>query len=209
MRVALASMLAVPALAATSIGAAAASPVTLTVHVGYQDVVKPGEWMPVTIDAKNTGAGLDGTLEIQEVLNAQPGVGGGFAIYHESISLASGASKRIRTYVLEDTTGATITARIVQNGRVTVSQDSGTGSTTSTLIGVLSDQSTALDSFAAVHPASIAARVVHLRADEVAEPTEEALEGILQRVVRVLLVRVFLVVAERKMVGQIPTVVRW
>ena len=169
MRVALASMLAVPALAATSIGAAAASPVTLTVHVGYQDVVKPGEWMPVTIDAKNTGAGLDGTLEIQEVLNAQPGVGGGFAIYHESISLASGASKRIRTYVLEDTTGATITARIVQNGRVVVSQDSGTGSTTSTLIGVLSDQSTALDSFAAVHPASIAARVVHLRADEVAE----------------------------------------
>src|SRR5438128_8965009 len=169
MRVALASMLAAPALAATSIGAAAASPVTLTVHVGYQDVVKPGEWMPVTIDAKNTGAGLDGTLEIQEVLNAQPGVGGGFAIYHESISLASGASKRIRTYVLEDTTGATITARIVQNGRVVVSQDSGTGSTTSTLIGVLSDQATALDSFAAVHPASIAARIVHLRADEVAE----------------------------------------
>src|SRR5438128_12542927 len=169
MRVALASMLAVPALAATSIGAAAASPVTLTVHVGYQDVVKPGEWMPVTIDAKNTGAGLDGTLEIQEVLNAQPGVGGGFAIYHESISLASGASKRIRTYVLEDTTGATITARIVQNGRVGVAQHSVTGSTTSALIGVVSDQSTALDRFAAVHPASIAAPVGTLRADEVAE----------------------------------------
>src|SRR5438477_1252615 len=133
-RIALAALLTVTDLAGASVGAVAADGVTLTVHLGYQDVVKPGEWMPVTIDAKNTGAGLDGTLEIQEVLNAQPGVGGGFAIYHESISLASGVSKRIRTYVLEDTTGATITARIVQNGRVTVSQDSGPGSTTSTLI---------------------------------------------------------------------------
>ena len=96
-RVALAALLTAAGLAAASVGAVAAAGVTLTVHVGYQDVVKPGEWMPVTIDAKNTGAGLDGTLEIQEVLNAQPGVGGGFAIYHESISLASGVSKRIRT----------------------------------------------------------------------------------------------------------------
>ena len=168
-RVALASILVLPALAGTSIGAAAAtSPVTLSVHVGYQDVVKPGEWMPVTVDAKNSAAGLDGTLEIQEALNAQPGVGG-FAIYQQPISLASGASKRIRAYVLVDTTGATITARLVRSGRVVVSQDAGAGSTTSTLIGVLSDQATALDSFAAVHPGSIAARVVHLRADEIAE----------------------------------------
>src|SRR5437660_10807138 len=121
-RIALSALLAATGLAGASVGALAASGVALTVHIGYQDVVKPGEWMPVTIDAKNTGAGLDGTLEIQEVLNAQPGVGGGFAIYHESISLASGASKRIRTYVLEDTTAATITARLVQNARVTVSQ---------------------------------------------------------------------------------------
>ena len=168
-RIALALMLAAMALAGASIGAAAAgNGVTLTVHIGYQDVVKPGEWMPVTVDAKNTGAGVDGTLEIQEALNAQPGVGG-FAIYQETISLASGASKRIRAYVVEDTTGATIRARIVQNGRVVVSQDSGAGSTTSTLIGVLSDQATALDNFAAVHPGSVAARVVHLRADEIAE----------------------------------------
>src|SRR5437870_11648667 len=109
MRVALASMLAVPALAATSIGAAAASPVALTVHIGYQDVVKPGEWMPVTIDAKNAGAGLDGTLEVQETLNGQPGVTG-LPIYQQPISLASGATKRIRTFVTVDTTGATVTA---------------------------------------------------------------------------------------------------
>src|ERR1700730_2385826 len=168
-RIALASILAGIALAGASVGAlAAGNGLTLTVHVGYQDVVKPGDWMPVTVDAKNTGAGIDGTLEIQEALNAQPGVGG-FAIYQQPISLASGATKRIRTYVVEDTTGPPITARIVQSGRIVVSQDSSAAATTSTLIGVLSDQPTALDTFAAVHPASVAARVVHLRADEVAE----------------------------------------
>jgi hypothetical protein len=168
-RIALAVMLAALSLGGAPIGAAAAgNPVTLAVHVGYQDVVKPGDWMPVTVDAKNTGAGIDGTLEIQEALNAQPGVSG-LSVYQEPISLAAGASKRIRTYVVIDTTGASITARIVQNGRVIVSQDSGATSTTSTLIGVLSDQATALDGFAAVHPASIAARVVHLHADEIAE----------------------------------------
>ncbi len=168
-RIAIASLLAALTLPGASVGAAAAAnDVTLTVHVGYQNVVKPGEWMPVTVDAKNSGAGIDGTLELQEVLNSQPGVGG-FPIYQAPISLASGASKRIRGYVVEDTIGATITARIVQNGRVIVSQDSSSGSSTSTLIGVLSDQPTSLDGFAAVHPASVAARVVHLRADEIAD----------------------------------------
>jgi len=167
--IALAATLAASGLAAASVGVLAAdNGVTLTVHVGYQDVVKPGEWMPVTIDARNTGAGVDGVLEVQEALNGQPGVTG-LPIYQEPISLASGASKRIRTYVIVDTTGATITARIVQNGHVTISQDAGSASTTSTLIGILSDQPTSLDGFAAVHPASIAARVVHLRTDDIAE----------------------------------------
>src|SRR5437763_4000018 len=167
-RIALAALLSATGLAAASVGAVAAAGVTLTVHVGYQDVVKAGEWMPVTIDAKNAGPGVDGTLEVQESLNGQPGVTG-LPLYHESISLATGSSKRIRTYVTVDTTGATITARIVQNARVIVSKDAASASTTSTLIGVLSDQPTSLDGFAAVHPASVAARVVHLRADDVAE----------------------------------------
>src|SRR4030081_2309306 len=139
-RIALAAMLAAMGLAAVSVGALAAdNGLTLTVHVGYQDVVKAGDWMPVTIDAKNTGAGVDGTLEVQEALNGQPGVTG-LPVYHQSISLATGSSKRIRTYVTVDTTGATITARIVQNGRVIVSKDAASASTTSTMIGVLSDQ---------------------------------------------------------------------
>jgi len=167
-RIALASLLAGTALAGLSIGAAAASGVTLSVLVGYQAVVKPGEWMPVTVVAKNDGAGIDGTLELQETLSGQPDVSG-FPVYQEPISLASGATKRIRAYAVIDTTGATITARVVQNRRVVVSQDSGSTSTTSTMIGVLSDQGTSLDSFAAVHPASIAARVVHLTAGDLAE----------------------------------------
>jgi hypothetical protein len=167
-RLALASLLAGTALAGASIGAAAANDVTLSVLVGYQDVVKPGEWMPVTVVAKNSGAGIDGTLELQEALNGQPEVSG-FPVYQAPISLASGASKRIRAYAIIDTSGATITARIVQNGRVIVSQNSASPSTTSTLIGVLSDQGTSLDSFAAVHPASVAARVVHLAAGDLAE----------------------------------------
>src|SRR2546426_8770358 len=167
-RIALAAMVAATGLGGASVGAAAADGVTLAVHVGYQDVVKPGDWMPVTIDAKNTGAGVDGTLEVQEALNGQPGVNG-LPIYHQSISLATGSSKRIRNYVTVDTTGATITARIVQNGGVVVSRDPASASTPSTLIGVLSDQSTSLDGFAAVPPASVAARVVHLRADDIAD----------------------------------------
>jgi len=168
-RIGLAALLAALALPIAAIpGQAATNPVTLTVHVGYQDVVKAGGWMPVTIDAKNTGAGVDGMLEVQEALNAQPGVSG-FTIYQEPISLASGSSKRVRLYLVENTSGATITARITQQGRVVVSQDSGSGATTSALIGVLSDQSAALDDFAAVHPGGIAARVVHLRADDIAD----------------------------------------
>ena len=165
-RIGLAAALAALALPIAAVpGQAAGNPISLTVHVGYQDVVKTGGWMPVTIDARNTGAGVDGMLEVQESLNAQPGVSG-FTVYEEPISLASGASKRLRLYLVENTTGATITARITQQGRTVVSQDSATGSTTSALIGVLSDQNVTLDDFAAVHPGGIAARVVHLRPDE-------------------------------------------
>jgi hypothetical protein len=165
-RVAIAVLLALVGLPLAAVGADAKGGLALTVHAGYQDVIKPGEWMPVTIDARNTGAGVDGTLEVQESLNAQPGVIG-TTIYQEPISLAPGATKRVRIYVVLDTTGATIAARIVQNGRVAVTQDSASSGTTTALIGVLSDQASSLDEFAAIHPAGVAARVVHLRPDEI------------------------------------------
>src|SRR5260370_29320662 len=124
--------------------------------------------MPVTVVAKNSGPAIDGTLELQEVLNAQPGVSG-FPTYQAPISLASGAVKRIRGHVIEDTTGATVRARIVQNGRVRIAQDSVSTHTTSTLVGVLSDQAISLDGFAAVHPAGVAPPVVHLPAADIAD----------------------------------------
>ena len=168
-RILLSALLAALALTVAAVTAeAAGSGLALAVHVGYQDVVKPGDWTPVTVDARNTGADVDGVLEIQEALNAQPGVSG-FTIYQQPISLPGGASKRVRTYLVEDTTGATVTARIIHNGRVAISRDSVTSSTTSTLVGVLSDQSSALDDFAAVHPGGLAARVVHLHPDDIAD----------------------------------------
>jgi len=112
-RILLSALLAALALTMAAVTAeAAGSGLTLAVHVGYQDVVKPGEWTPVTIDARNTGADVDGVLEIQEALNAQPGVSG-FTIYQQPISLPGGASKRVRTYLVEDTTGKGHTTRVV------------------------------------------------------------------------------------------------
>src|SRR5437763_5538866 len=171
-RIALSTLLASAGLglAIRAVGAeAAGNGVTLAVHVGYQDVVKPGEWTPVTVDARNTAAEVDGTLEIQESLNAQPGVSG-FTIYQQPISLAGGASKRVRIFLVEDTSGATVTARVIQNGRVAVSQDSVTSSSTSTLVGVLSDQSSALDDFAAIHPAGHATPTLTPPPPEIAHP---------------------------------------
>src|SRR5438067_1346275 len=168
-RILLSALLAALALTVAAVTAeAAGSGLTLAVHVGYQDVVKPGEWTPVTVDARNTGADVDGVLEIQQALNAQPGVSG-FTIYQQPISLPGGASKRVRTYLVEDTTGATVTARIIHTGRVAISRDSVTSSTTSTLVGVLSDQSSALDDFAPFHPGGLAARDVHLHSDDIAD----------------------------------------
>src|SRR3989449_1208426 len=168
-RFALSTLLAAVGLTVAAVGAAAASNgLTLAVHVGYQDVVKPGEWTPVTIDRPNAGSYGVGSLEFHVSLISQPVVSG-FTIYQQPISLASGANKRVRIFLVEDTTGATVTARIIQNGRVAISQNSVTSSTPSTLVGVPSDQSSAFDDFAAVHPGGIAARVVHLRADDVAD----------------------------------------
>lgn len=168
-RFAIAALLATLALPLSTLGSqASGNGLTLSVHLGYQDVVKPGDWMPVTVDVISADATVDGTLEIQEALNAQPGVTG-FAVYQEPISIGAHAAKRIRTYVSIDTTGATVTARIVANGRVLVSQDSVASATTSTLVGVLSDDPTSLDDFAAVHPGGAAARVIHLQTDQIPE----------------------------------------
>ena len=153
---------------AASTAQAAANPVSIAVKVGYSGFVKAGQWMPVAIDVTNKGQDVDGTLEVSTTALANgPPIGP--AIYMTHVSLASGATKHLKTYVIEDQAPSPVAVRLVQNGQVVATGGSVGGSATTTLIGVLSDQPTALDTFAAVHPASISASVVHLSLEDLGD----------------------------------------
>src|SRR5207302_3971225 len=126
-------------------GVQAASPVTMAVHIGYHNIVKPGQWVPVVVDITNNGSNIEGTLEIQSGNALGPGgPPAGVTIYHVPVSLAAGASKHIRTYVVQDPFSGSITARVVDRGRVIESQSASATNTTGVLIGVLSDRPGAL-----------------------------------------------------------------
>jgi hypothetical protein len=147
---------------------AATNPVTIVVKVGYSGFIKAQEWMPVTIDVTNKGTDVDGTLEVTTPVSTNgPPIGA--VVYQAHLTVPSGASKHIRTYVIEDQAPAPVSVRIVQNGRTVASADSSGSTAAATLIGVLSDQPTALDSFSSVHPGSIAATVVHLSPEDVGD----------------------------------------
>ena len=104
----------------TAIGSEAADkPLQITVQIGYHNTVKLGQWMPVVVDLTNAGPALDGTLEVQ-ANNTTPSNGGppiGQVVYQTPISLATGASKHVRTYVTQEFPGA-VSVRVVQQGRV-------------------------------------------------------------------------------------------
>ncbi len=147
---------------------AATNPVTIAVKVGYSGFTKAQQWMPVTIDVTNKGTDVDGTLEVTTPVSTNgPPIGA--VVYQAHLTIPSGASKHIRTYLVEDQAPAPVSVRIVQNGRTVASADSTGSNAATTLIGVLSDQATALDSLSSVHPGSIAATVVHLSSDEVGD----------------------------------------
>jgi hypothetical protein len=156
-------------LAAASIAEAAGNPVAITVQAGYHGIVKTGEWMPVIVDVTNSGPDIEGSLEVQAWSNGQNGPPAGNAVYQMPLSLTAGATKHFRTYVVEDYQGVTVTARIVQGGRVVATKDATNGSTSTALVGVVSDQPTALDNLAAVHPGGVGAGVAHLRPDEISD----------------------------------------
>jgi hypothetical protein len=156
-------------LAASTAAQAATNPLSITVKVGYSGIVKSQQWMPVTIDITNKGADVDGTLEVNAatIVNGPPI---GSAIYETHLSLAAGATKHLRTYVVEDQAPSTVSARIVQNGRVLASADSQSSTAANALVGVLSDQPAAeLDNFKAVTWGTTSADVVHLSLDEVGD----------------------------------------
>ena len=148
---------------------AAAIPLQITVQVGYHNTVKLGQWMPVTVDLTNSGPAVDGTLEVQA--NNSTGNGGpplGAATYQTPISLASGATKHVRTYVTQDVPG-TVAVRVVQDGHVVASQETSVSNTYSGLMaGVISDQPSALDSLAIVR-AGLSPLVVHLTPAELSD----------------------------------------
>jgi hypothetical protein len=159
---------AVISLAASTAAQAATNPLSITVKVGYSGFVKAQQWMPVTIDVTNKGPDVDGTLEVTTPVSSNgPPIGS--AVYQTHVNLPSGATKHLRTYLVEDQAPAPVSVRIVQNGRAVATADSQSGSAATVLVGVLSDQPAALDSFAAVHPGSIAASVVHLSLEDVGD----------------------------------------
>jgi hypothetical protein len=149
---------------ALSLGAldveAAESPLTITAHIGYSDVVKTQQWMPIAISVTNNGPEVDGNLEILASFGGRPGFAWP-AVYERPVVLATGSTKYFRTYLATDPS-MTVTIRVVKNGRVVGSQDAAGVRNASTLIGVLSDDSAALDNLAVVHPGGVSPSVVHL-----------------------------------------------
>jgi stage V sporulation protein SpoVS len=157
-------------LAASNATQAATNPLSMVVRVGYSGFVKAQQWIPVTIDLTNQGQDVEGTLEVTTSTGAnQTGQPIEAVIYQTNVSLPAGATKHLRTYLVEDSAPAVVSVRLVANGRVLVSADSQPNTAASALIGVLSDQTAALDSFAAVHPGGISANVVHLSLEDIGD----------------------------------------
>jgi hypothetical protein len=159
---------AVLSLAASASAEAAPNPVSITVNVGYNGFVKAQQWMPVTVDITNKGQDVNGTVEVTTGNNTNgPPIGS--VIYQAHVTVPSGATKHLKTYLVEDQAPATVSARIVQSGQVVASADGQASTAAGVLIGVLSDQSTALDNLAAVHPGGVTAIVAHLSLEEVSD----------------------------------------
>src|SRR5450756_517637 len=113
---------AVISLAASTAAQAATNPLSIAVKVGYSSFVKAQQWMPVTIDVTNKGQDVDGTLEVNAASSSNgPPIGS--AIYQTHVSLPTGATKHLRTYVVEDQAPSPVSVRVVQNGRVLASAD--------------------------------------------------------------------------------------
>ena len=154
------------ALAASSaVTEAATDPFQITVAAGYHGAVKLGAWMPVTVDVANRGQDFHGTLDIatNTSVSGKGGPPAGVAVYQTPLSLAPGATKHISTYVTQDFAG-TVDVRIVSStGQVVQSAQTSISPTVAgLLVGVLSDNPTALDSIATIHPAGVSPTLLHL-----------------------------------------------
>ncbi len=142
--------------------------VSITVKVGYSGFVKTQQWMPVAIDVTNKAADVDGILEVSApaVANGPPT---GAAIYETRVSLPTGTTKHLKTYLVESWTTTSISVRILQNGRIVASTTSESPSPATALVGVLSDRPAALNNFEAQHPGGLRDNVVHLSLEDVGD----------------------------------------
>src|SRR5450759_2962646 len=90
-------------LAASNATQAATNPLSIVLKVGYSGFVKAQQWMPVTIDLTNNGQDVEGTLEVTAANgSAQSGQPFESVIYQTHVSLPAGATKHVRTYLVED-----------------------------------------------------------------------------------------------------------
>ena len=150
---------------------AAAKRFDIAVQYGYHNSIKLGQWMPVVVDITNNGPGMDGILEV-EATSPLPGNGGpplGTATYQTQISLATGATKHIRTYVIQDSQGS-VQVRVRQGNHVLASVLAATPSTwTGMMAGVISDQPGALDSLGIVLRSGVSPLIAHLAPADVSD----------------------------------------
>ena len=161
---------AVVALVASSAATeAAGNQFEIAITAGYHSAVKLGTWMPVTVDIANHGQQFDGTVEIaaDSLSQGNGGPPAGTAVYETPLTLAAGATKQLRAYLTEDFAGSIDVRIVASGGRVVQSaQTSITTTVPGLLVGVLSDDPTAMDGVATIHPGGVAPTVVHLSSAE-------------------------------------------
>src|SRR6202521_6444308 len=88
-------------LAAAAAAQAATNPISITVNVGYKGFVKAQQWMPVTVDATTRGQDVNGTVEVTTGNNTNgPPIGS--VVYPANVSVPSGATQHLKTYLVED-----------------------------------------------------------------------------------------------------------
>jgi hypothetical protein len=155
-------------LAAGPAAQAVDNPLSITVKVGYSGFIKTQQWMPVAIDVTNKGPDVEGILEVSApaVANGPPT---GAAIYETHVSLPTGTTKHLKTYLVQSWTPASLSVRILQNGKIVASTASETPSQATALVGVLSDRPAALNNFEAQHPGGLRDNVVHLSLEDVGD----------------------------------------
>jgi hypothetical protein len=147
---------------------AGTSGLTITSRLGYGNMVKLGDWMPVDVDVTNQGPAFDGSLQIESASSGfakgLPPGSGSAVIYQAALSLATGATKHFHTYVLQEQSGP-ITIQAVQAGHVAATSTASSANTFGVLVGVMSDQQSTLSSLAGAAPTGWSPGVVHLSSD--------------------------------------------